>query len=64
MTEANIIGILILFKIKSNKIEEAETKIWAWLRSGVECGPSLSHSFMAGGYSVGRMAQLLLLSVA
>lgn len=64
MTEANLIGILILFKIKSHKIEEAETKMWAWLRSGEECGPALSHSFFAGGYSIGHMAQLLLLLVA
>jgi hypothetical protein len=31
--------------------------MWAWLRSGEEC------DFFAGGYSIGHMAQLLLLSL-
>lgn len=49
MTEANLIGILILFQIKSHKIEEAETKMWAERGMRRERGPALSHSFFAGG---------------
>lgn len=50
MAEANLIGILILLKIKSHKIEEAETKnVGSERKCGEECGPALSHSFFAGG---------------
>lgn len=58
MTQANLIGILILFNTKSHKIEEAETKTVGLALTWRSCGRALSHNSFGEGHSVGHEAQL------